>query len=435
MSYKRKIIKTICTIAFIMLAGVMLLLENSATSLADEVMNTDIEANLEPSDDINEESKDELDYDFDMELELHSISPGKVKLIWEENDDINIIKIYRKRNNSHYLNIATVDNHKNYYRDTGIKYNQKYRYKIVPYYVDGTKGKSDYAYFYNKKIVQINHKKYSYAEMYKDIKELSLKYSDVCDYEIVGTTSQGRKIIDLIIGDREADKSIMVVCTVHAREYVCSAVQMMIAEYYLKNYNKSICKTKVCEIFDNVQVHVIVMANPDGVTIAQKKNSNWKSNGRGVDLNRNFPYRFHRKGSRGASEYSGQSAASERETKAIIKLAKQLKKKNHLCAVINYHAMGQIIFGDYAGSNKRVRKYTSKLYKLARGKTGYGDASWYPGTSYGNFREYIMYNIKIPSITIEVGSTPCPVDYREYNSIFKKCKDIIIETGKMFTNS
>ena len=65
MSYKRKIIKTICTIAFIMLAGVMLLLENSATSLADEVMNTDIEANLEPSDDINEESKDELDYDFD----------------------------------------------------------------------------------------------------------------------------------------------------------------------------------------------------------------------------------------------------------------------------------------------------------------------------------------------------------------------------------
>ena len=71
---------------------------------------------------------------------------------------------------------------------------------------------------------------------------------------------------------------------------------------------------------------MIVMANPDGVHIAQYKNSNWKSNSRGIDINRNFPIRFKIQGKKGLGGYSGKKASSEEETKAIIKLTKQLKK-------------------------------------------------------------------------------------------------------------
>ena len=39
----------------------------------------------------------------------------------------------------------------------------------------------------------------------------------------------------------------------------------------------------------NMQIHYIVMANPDGVMISQISSSRWKANAKGVDLNRNFP--------------------------------------------------------------------------------------------------------------------------------------------------
>ena len=135
--------------------------------------------------------------------------------------------------------------------------------------------------------------------MKRDIKQLAKRYPDYCSYTVLGVTKQKRNIYDVAIGNPNAEKSILVVSTVHAREYVCSATMMRIAEYYLKNYNKSIHGMKPSEVFDNVQLHMIVMANPDGVHIAQYKNPNWKSNSKGVDINRNFPIRFKIQGKKG----------------------------------------------------------------------------------------------------------------------------------------
>ena len=74
----------------------------------------------------------------------------------------------------------------------------------------------------------------------------------------------------------------------------------------------------------NMQIHYIVMANPDGVTISQTKHATWKSNGRGVDLNRNFPTKkFVVGGKPGAQSYSGKKALSEPETYAVERIDAQ----------------------------------------------------------------------------------------------------------------
>lgn len=283
-----------------------------------------------------------------------------------------------------------------------------------------------------KSIVNCTSKKYSYSDMKKDIQQLAKKYPDYCSYKVIGKTRQGRNIYDFMIGNPEAEKSLLIISTVHAREYVCSAITMRIAEYYLDNYNKKIGGTKPGKVFDKVQLHMIAMANPDGVYISQHKQTNWKSNSRGVDINRNFPIRFKIQGKKGLGGYSGKKANSEKETKAIIKLTKQLKKEQQLCAQVNYHAMGNIIFGSYDGKNKRIKKECAQIYKIARKETGYADSAGYVGSSSGNCRDYMMEKIKVPSITIEVGTTTCPVAYREYNRIFEKNKDVLIRIAKLY---
>ena len=54
------------------------------------------------------------------------------------------------------------------------------------------------------------------------------------------TSVQGRAIYDFAIGNPDAEESLLVVSTLHAREYICSAVLMKELEYYLENYNGTI---------------------------------------------------------------------------------------------------------------------------------------------------------------------------------------------------
>lgn len=285
-----------------------------------------------------------------------------------------------------------------------------------------------------KASIQIKKKRYSYSDMSKDIKYLAKHHNVHCRYKIIGKTCRNRNIYDVIIGNSDAKKSLLMVNTLHAREYVCSVFAMKMINYYLNNYNKRINGIRPSDILENIQLHVIVMANPDGVAIAQNSNSRWKANSRGVDLNRNYPVSFKVKGKKGASGFTGYKAASEPETKAIIKLTKSLKSNYGLCAVINYHAMGQIIFGGYGDSKAAVGKQINDIYMIAKRLTGYSSAGGYP-TSSGNYREYVMYILNIPSITLEVGKTSCPVAYSEYNSIFNKNKLVPLFIASYFMNN
>lgn len=357
-------------------------------------------------------------------------SDKKVLIEWNDSEGAAYYNVYRKKGTGDYKKLG--ETNVPAFTDTSSVYGMTYEYRIVPYNQRDEEGGKATIRLARTQAVNIKTQKYTYHQMKTDMGELVKQYSDYCELIPIGTSVEGRTIYDFAIGNPEAKESLLVVSTLHAREYICSAVLMQEIEYYLRNYNHSLSGAKPAKVLKNMQIHYIVMSNPDGVTISQTKYARWKANSRGVDLNLNFPAKkFKVIGKKGAGGYSGNKPLSEPETKSISAFTKELKKNQHLLGVINYHAMGQIVFGDCTG--KTIRKDTQTMYCIARELTGYRNAGGYSSgkeSGGGQYREYVMDLLNLPSITIEMGSTSAPCVYWEYASAFRKNKLVVLKIAE-----
>lgn len=363
-------------------------------------------------------------------LKTTGISSSKVSLTWSSSKKATSYRVYRKISGGKYKLVKTV---KKTSARIEVKKGKKYRFKVVA--VRKNKGKTEVSKgtavaYNNKELVSLSHQKYSYHEMEEDIRGLAEKYHDYVSFRSVGKSEEGREIYDVVLGNPDANKAVLVVSAIHAREYVTTVILMKQLEYYLINYNKKIDGVKPADVFSECCIHYVMMANPDGVMISQGANPLWKGNANGINLNRNFPYNFVVEGSKKNNDYSGKKAASEKETMAIMKISQELSSAYEL-AVVNYHAMGNIVFGSYSGNDSRIKKMTSDMYSIARKTTGYADAASYNGSSHGNYRPYLTDVLKVPSITLEVGSSPCPLPQKTYESIYKKNRLVILREAQM----
>ena len=123
------------------------------------------------------------------------------------------------------------------------------------------------------------------------------------------------------------------------------------------------------------------------------------------------------------------------EGEAGKKTYKNLKRKQGLVGVVNYHAMGQIIFGRC--SRRSIAKDTRKMYQIAKRLTGYRSSAGYKAAtpaSGGGYRDYVMDHVKVASITIEMGTTSAPCSYWEYNSAFAKNRAVVIKIANALKN-
>ena len=168
------------------------------------------------------------------------------------------------------------------------------------------------------------------------------------------------------------------------------------------------------------------MVNPDGVYLSQngvsgitsssrrqellRLNNNktnftrWKANGRGVDLNRNFSagwYRDPNHAKAGSEGYSGTSAVSETESKALVSFL----KKHPVRATINFHSVGNVIYWGYGQTGSQYNRDLAIAKKLSS-LTGYSRMAFEKGGSKsGGFMDYFITAYKLPSFTIELGSS------------------------------
>lgn len=379
---------------------------------------------------------------------------SRLVITWKEAKNAEKYLIYRQMNNKAFRYVGTTKNCR--FDDKGIKANKKYRYKIVSYQSEAINKENSKLsrWFSTKTIVNTKHQRYSYSEMSRDIHQLKAAYGDRVHYQVIGKSVDGRNLYDVIIGNPNAKKTLLVVSNLHAREYMTAQLCMVQIEYYLKNYYRSISGTVPVNVFEKIAVHYVPMANPDGVTISQygiraiRKASSrktlrkmpganrhrlWKANARGVDLNRNYPVSYRaRYQKRGSEGYTGTHAASEPETRAILSLLRKIRKTSKLKGVVNYHAMGSIAFG---GCSKRgnVRKVTAAMYRRAVALTRYGSSAGYNAgkPSIGNFREYVVYKKKIPSITLEIGVRGCPLPSSQFPSAWRRNYRLVLEEAKL----
>jgi murein peptide amidase A len=92
--------------------------------------------------------------------------------------------------------------------------------------------------------------------------------------------------------------------------------------------------------------------NPDGVHADTRQNAD------GVDLNRNFPYRWQPLGTRGDQQYSGPHALSEPESRFAYRLIKQL----HPRVTIWFHQPLGLV--DESGGDPGIERRFARLAAL-----------------------------------------------------------------------
>ena len=178
-----------------------------------------------------------------------------------------------------------------------------------------------------------------------------------------GESVQGRQIKAIRLGDPSAERVGLVVGVIHGDERAGLRVTRAL-------------KTRWRDV-EGAQVWVVDAVNPDGLKAGTRKNM------RGVDLNRNFSYRWSSAEPPSSAYYAGPRPFSEPETRAVRKLVKRIEPD----VSIYYHQPWGAVLA-CRGKPRIAARYArlAKMGTSCRGKGLPGTAiSWqkhnFPGTN------------------------------------------------------
>ena len=137
-----------------------------------------------------------------------------------------------------------------------------------------------------------------------------------------------------------------------------------------------------------------------------------------MDLNHNFAANWDEIVDAGygrAVGYKGSNPLSEPESKALATLA----NSNHFNATLSYHSTGSILYWDTANNQSAQSSY--EIASLVRDISNY---SIMGSVGHGGFKDWIQKVSPIPSLTVEMGTSTCPVNFSEYPEIWQRTKAI-----------
>ncbi len=133
---------------------------------------------------------------------------------------------------------------------------------------------------------------------------------------VIGHSVQGREIRATRVGEAGAPVNVLVVGNIHGNETAGEAIVAALRR----------------ERIDGVALWLVRTGNPDGRTRGTRQNA------RGVDLNRNFPWRW-RTGPPG-TYFPGPRAGSEPETQALMRLVRRVRPQ---LGIYYHQALGMTV--------------------------------------------------------------------------------------------
>lgn len=335
-------------------------------------------------------------------------------------------------------------------------------------------------------VVDVTDALYTYDNMCEDIDDLCETYKECLSYETVGESADGRKIYEVQLGASGAEHHIFVQAAIHGREYMTAQLVMRMLEYYAVNYDIGSYGGKTYrELLEHTAIHVIPMANPDGVTISQlgaeelnreelgelvyecyqrdkedlvwEKDAMgdmnwidyykqkpfdrsvegkaeiisfedyqkiWKSNANGVDLNVNFDADWEQIEARSEpayASYKGLYAESEPETQVLVRESGQRIYDYFL----SYHSKGQLIYYDVNGNQPQTSEKSYALASALQEIIKYKPVNTQKGynVNLGGFSDWVQLTLQGTSVTIENGRHPCPLDIAEFDAIWYRNRE------------
>src|SRR5262245_11660784 len=123
--------------------------------------------------------------------------------------------------------------------------------------------------------------------------------------EVIGRSVRGRQIVATHYGDASSANVALVVGVIHGDESAGLPIARAVR--------------RIASTVESTQLWVIDTVNPDGVRAHARKNAH------GVDLNRNFPYRWRGDVPHSSGYYPGPRPASEPETRAVMAFVRRIR--------------------------------------------------------------------------------------------------------------
>jgi N-acetylmuramoyl-L-alanine amidase len=122
---------------------------------------------------------------------------------------------------------------------------------------------------------------------------------------VFGHSVKGRPLVAVRVGDSDSPRKALVVGNIHGDEPAGTAVTRQILRLFRDA--------------GGVDLWVVKTVNPDGLAKSRRKNAH------GVDLNRNFSYRWRGGTSHSSGYYAGPHPFSEPESRAVRKLVRRVQ--------------------------------------------------------------------------------------------------------------
>ncbi len=303
--------------------------------------------------------------------------------------------------------------------------------------------------------VRVDERYLDPTEVESILKKINEAAPEVTRLEVIGQSLAGEPIYGLLLSTtpniqnpKYYSKPSMIVDGLHhAREIVTPEVSI---EFAMKVLEAAYAQNeRAIDILETWNIWIVPMLNVDGSRIVWSEDSYWRKNARGsggnvfgVDINRNYGYRFNEcngsSGRKGSQTYRGEHAQSEPETIALINLADRILP----AAYISYHSFSELILFPYGcnksltgedGLHRSVSQEMSQHLPTDSGRGQYkpgapweilygvdGDSMSHMHASYGAF-----------AITLEIGTAFQPPYSKRDEIVNKNVNSLIWLTEKL----
>jgi succinylglutamate desuccinylase len=186
---------------------------------------------------------------------------------------------------------------------------------------------------------------------------------------VIGRSVDDRPIVARHLGSPDAPVQLVVIGQLHGNE---------------PGGRRVVERLSRSSIPDGVGLWLLTSVNPDGARAGTRMNA------RRVDLNRNFPDDWRRAG-RGTDQWSGSRAASEPETRAVMRFL----LREQPTAVLGYHQAYDVVDISHRRSRPAGRQLARWMGEQARvvGCTG---------PCHGTMTQWVDAELKAVALTVEL---------------------------------
>ncbi|KAK2162095.1 hypothetical protein LSH36_104g04002 [Paralvinella palmiformis] len=190
-----------------------------------------------------------------------------------------------------------------------------------------------------------------YDEMMKFMRRARYRCKGRCSLFTIGQSYEGRALMGIKIGTSKhrgenQKRNIWIDAGTHSREWISHTTALYLVDMLITGYTQD---RFVRHMVDTYDWYILPCVNPDGYNYTWTTNRRWRKTRRpisgsdcfGVDINRNFGFKWGHSGSSTnpcSSNYRGNEPYSEPETKAIVDFIQSASRKDTWLMYITLHS-------------------------------------------------------------------------------------------------